>query len=94
MKKTIVKKSYKVKTLKKKTAKFALPKATAKFGKVVWKVKTKDKKKVLSLSKNKIKVKKGAKKGTYKIKLKATVAKTKNYNAANSKVVTVKVTVK
>ena len=67
---------------------------TAKFGKAKWKVTTADKKKALTLKNGKVQVKKGAKKGTYTIKLKAKVAKTKNYKAAASRVVTVKVTVK
>lgn len=92
--KTSVKKTLKVAKLKKKAATVALPKVTAKFGKATWKVAAKDKKKVLTLKSGKIQVKKGAKKGTYTIKLKASVAKTKNYKAASTKVVTVKVTVK
>jgi len=92
--KTSVKKTYKKKTLKKKAKTFALPKVTTKYGTAKWKVTTKDKKKVLSLSGKKIKVKKGAKKGTYTIKVKATVAKTAKYKAASTKVVTVKVKVK
>ena len=42
----------------------------------------------------KVKVKKGAKKGTYTIKLQATVKKTANYKAAKTKTVKVKVIVK
>ncbi|MBR3327666.1 MAG: hypothetical protein IKG22_10135 [Atopobiaceae bacterium] len=41
-----------------------------------------------------IQVKKGAKAGTYTIKLKASVAKMKNYKATSTKVVTVKITVR
>ena len=41
-----------------------------------------------------MKVKKGAKAGTYTIKLKANVKGTKNYKALKNKVVTVKVKVK
>ena len=92
--KASVKKSLKASALKKKAASVSLPKATAEFGSAKWKVAAKDKKKVLSLSAGKVKVKKGAKRGTYTIKLKASVAKTANYGAASSKVVTVKVTVK
>ena len=92
--KTIAKKVLEAKTLKKKAITVALPKVSAKFGKAQWKVVAKDKKKVLSLSGSKIKVKKGAKKGAYTIKLKASVAKTKYYKAAATKVVTVKVAVK
>ena len=77
----------------KKAATVALPKA--KFGKVAWKVSKKDAKKVLSLTKSgKVKVRKGAKKGAYTIKLKASVAGTANYKALKNKAVTVKVTVK
>ena len=78
----------------KKANAIVLPAVKTKFGKAVWKVTSKDKKKVLSLSGSKVKVKKGAKKGTYTIKLKASVSKTKNYKAASSKVVTVKIKVK
>ena len=92
--KTGVNKALTVKSLKSKAAAVALPKVTTKFGKPKWKVTAKDKKNVLSLSGSKIMVKKGAKKGTYAIKLKASVAKTKNYKAASTKAVTVKVTVK
>jgi len=72
----------------------ALPKVTTKFGTTKWKVTAKDKKGVLSLKSGKVQVKKGAKKGTYTMKLKATVSKTANYKAASTKVVTVKVRVK
>lgn len=58
------------------------------------KVAAADKKKALSLSGTKVKMKKGTKKGTYIMKLKAQVAKTKNYGAAATKVVTVKVVIK
>jgi hypothetical protein len=92
--KTKIKKTFKKKALKKKAKTFKLPKVTTKHGTAKWKVTKKDKKKVLSLSGKKIKVKKGAKKGKYTIKLKATVAETKDYKAASTKVVTVKVTVK
>lgn len=92
--KTGVKKTLKYSSVKKAATYIALPKVTAKFGKAKWKVASKDKKKVLSLSGSKVKVKKGAKKGTYTIKLKAQVAKTRNYGAAVTKVVTVKVVVK
>ena len=92
--KTSVKKTYKASKLKKKAKTFALPKVTTTFGTAKWKVTSKDKKKVLSLSGSKIKVKKGAKKKTYTIKLKASVGKTANYAAASTKTVTVKVKVK
>lgn len=91
--KTKVSKTLKAKSLKKKAATVALPKA--KFGKVAWKVSKNNAKKVLSLTKaGKVKVKKGAKKGTYTIKLKANVKGTANYKAVKNKLVTVKVKVK
>lgn len=91
--KTSVKKTVKLKKLEKKAQTVALPKVKATFGKATWKVAAKDKKKVLSLKNGKVMVKRGAKKGTYKIKLKASVRGTANYKAASTKVVTVKVTV-
>ena len=91
--KTTVKKSIKAAAAKKKAQTVALPKVTTGFGKATWKVVTKDKKKALSLKSGKVVVKKGAKKGTYTIKLKATVSGTANYGAAATKVVTVKVVV-
>ena len=92
--KTAVKKTVKAAAVGKKAQKVALPKVTAKFGKASWKVTAKDKKGVLSLKSGKVVVKKGAKRGTYIIKLKATVAGTKNYKAVTTKTVTVKVVVK
>lgn len=92
-KSTSVKKSVKLADLKKKAKTIALPKVTTKFGKAKWKVTAKDKKKVLNLKNGKVQVKRGTKAGTYTMKLKASVAKTQNYKAASTKVVTVKVTV-
>ena len=92
--KTSVAKSYTVKSLAKKAATITLPKVTTKFGTAKWTVTGKDKNKVLSLSGSSVKVKKGAKKGTYTIKLRADVTATKNYKKASTKVVIVKVTVK
>ncbi len=89
-----VKKMLKAKKLAKKAQTFSLPKATVKFGKAKWKVAAKDPKRALTLLGNKVKVKKGAKKGVYTLKLVAFVAKNGNYKAAKSKTVTVKVTVK
>ena len=89
-----MKKTVKLAAAKKAAQKVALPKVTAKFGTAKWKVAAKDKKKVLALKGGKVVVKKGAMKGTYVIKLKATVAATKNYKAAQTKVVTVRVVVK
>jgi hypothetical protein len=64
---------------------------TAKVAKVV----TADKKGVLSVKDGKIVVKKGAKKGTYTIKVKTKkIAATKNYKGVKAKAVTVKVAVK
>ena len=86
-------KACKAKSLKKEAATIALPKA--KFGKVTWKVSQNKTKKVLTCTKSgKVKVKKGAKAGTYIIKLKANVKGTSNYKALRNKVVTVTVTVK
>ena len=93
-KKLSVPKTLKVKDLKKKAATIALPKVTTKYGTAKWVVSKKDAKNVLSLKGSKVVVKKGAKKGNYVLKLKAQVAKSANYNAATSKVVTVKVSVK
>lgn len=92
--KASVKKTFKATKLKKKSAKVTLPKVSARFGTAKWKVTAKDKKGVLSLKGKKIVVKKGAKKGTYRIKLKASVAGTKNYKGASTKVVKVTVRVK
>lgn len=88
-----VSKSFKVKKLKKKAATFKLPTAKATFGQVKWSVAKKDAKKVLKLKSGKVTVKKGAKKGKYTIKLKASVAGTANYAGA-SKTITVTVNVK
>ena len=93
-KKTSVSASFTVAQLKSKAQTVALPGVTAKFGTAKWKVTAKDAKGVLSLKSGKVQVKKGAKAGAYTIKLKASVAATKNYKAASTKVVTVKVTVK
>ena len=88
-----VTKTLKAKSLKKKVATIALPKP--KFGKATWKVSKNTAKKVLSLTKaGKVQVAKGAKAGTYVIKLKANVKGTANYKVLKNKVVTVKVTVK
>ena len=92
--KTSVSATKTVKSLKKSAAKISLPKVATKFGTAMWSVKAKDKKGVLSLKNGKIQVKKGAKKGTYTIKIKASVKATSNYKAATTKVVTVKVRVK
>ena len=92
--KTSVSKTLKASSLKKKAGTVALPKATATYGTAKWKVVTADAKKALTLKGGKVLVKKGAKKGTYTVKLKANVAKTKNYNAASSKTVTVTMRVK
>ena len=92
--KTSVKKTIKKSKLAKKAQTVALPKVKTTYGKAKWSVAKKDKKKVLTLSGSKVKVKKKAKPGEYTIRVKATVKGTANYNAATSKVVTVKVTVK
>ena len=77
----------------KKTTLKAITVKNNKGGKVTYKVAKKDKKKVLKLKKNKIVVKKGAKKGTYTIKVKVSAKANKKYNAF-SKTVTIKVKVK
>ena len=83
----------------KKAKKFALPELLADFGDETaqWKI-TKGNKKsraVLKLKGAMIQVKKKAAKGTYTIKLQASVAATDNYAAATlAKPVTVKVRVK
>ena len=92
--KTKVKKAIKAKSLQKKAKTVALPKVTTSFGTAKWKVAKKDGKKVLTLKAGKVKVKKGAKAGTYTIKLRAVVIGTTNYASAKTKVVTVRVTVK
>ena len=94
VKSTRVNKELSASTLKSKALTVALPKVTAAFGEAAWEVTTKDAKGVLSLKNGKVLVKKGAKAGTYTMKLKASVAKTQNYKAASTKVVTVMVTVK
>ena len=72
---------------------FKVTKNTSK-GKVTYK-KTKGNKKITVAKNGKVTVKKGLKKGkTYTIKVKATSAATANYNAATSKVITVKIKVK
>ena len=93
--------SLKKSKLKKKTQKISRAKAiviTGAQGKVTYKllsVKKKSYKKYFSVNKKsgKITVKKGLKKGTYKLKIKVTAAGTNNYNRAE-KSVTVKVKVK
>ncbi len=92
-KKTSISKTYKAANLK-KAAKIALPKVTTTYGKAKWTIAKKDAKKTLTLKGSKVIVKKGAKKGTYVLKLKAVVAESTKYQAATSKTVTVKVKVK
>ena len=92
--KNAVKKTVRHATLRKKAQVMALPKVTAKFGKPIWTVAAKDKKGVLVLKAGKVVVKKGAKAGTYAVKLKAKVAGTKNYASAASPTLVVKVIVK
>ena len=92
-KKTAVKKKLAASTLAGTAKKVALPKVTTSFGVAKWIVVKADAKHALSLSRNKIAVRAGAKAGTYTMKLKAKVAKTKNYKAASTKIVTVKITV-
>jgi len=92
--KTKVTKTLKAKKLKKKAQTIKLPKVKTTFGKAKWTVVQKDKKKALKLKGGKVVVKKGTRKGTYTIKLKAKVKATKNWKAASTKTVTVKVKVK
>lgn len=92
-KSTSVRKTLRLADLRKRAQTVSLPAVTARFGKARWVVVAKDKKGVLRLKDGKVQVKKGAKAGTYTVKLKANVAQTKNYKAASAKVVTVKVTV-
>jgi hypothetical protein len=88
-----LKKTYKVKALKKKAQKFTAVKL-ATDGKVTYKVTKKDAKKVLSFKKGKVTVKKGAKKGKYAMKVKVSAKAGKNYNVFKAKTYTIKVTVK
>ncbi|MBQ3292269.1 MAG: hypothetical protein IJH43_07830 [Mogibacterium sp.] len=85
----------KKKTIKKKTLKYAAKKAftvSKAQGTVTYK-KTKGNKKITVAKNGKITVKKGLKKGTYKIKVKVTAAGNDNY-LAGSKTVTVTIKVK
>ena len=92
--KASVKKTVKAKTLNKKAKNISLPMASSASGQCRWVLVSKDKKKTLKLAGNKIRVKKKAKKGTYKIKVRAIADGTINYPAASSRTVTVKVVVK
>ena len=92
--KTSLSTSVKAKSLKKAAKKVKLPKVKTRFGTAVWTVKSKDRKGVLSLSNGKLKVKKGAKKGTYTVKLVAKVKATPSFKSAKTKALTVKVRVK
>lgn len=93
VKSTRVCETVKLAELKKEARTVDLPEVTTRFGKATWRETAKDKKGVLSLKNGKVQVKRGAKAGVYTIKLKASVAKTKNYTAASTKTVTVTVTV-
>lgn len=59
-----------------------------------WVVAKKDRSKVLKLKGSKVVVSKGAKKGTFTLKLKAKVVKSDNYRAATSKTVAVRVRIR
>ena len=92
--KTSITRNMKAKKLAKQAATIALPTVKTTFGKAKWSVYKANKKGVLTLKGTNIKVKKGAKAGTYTIKVRAAVEKTDNYKGAKTKVVTVTVTVK
>lgn len=94
VKKTKLKKTLAKKHVAKKARSIVLPGVTSKFGKARWKVVVADKRKALSLRGGKVIVRKGAGKGAYTIKVRAEVPKGKTYEAARTKVVAVKVTVK
>ena len=91
-------KTYKLATVKKAKKAFSIGASVTSKGKLSYKISkyvTSKAKNYLSINKStgKITVKKGTPKGTYKIKVKITAAKTTNYKAA-SKTVTIKVVVK
>ena len=89
--KSKITKTFKVSIVKKKAQSISLgQKAKTSLS---YKVSKKDPKKVLSLKKGKVIVKKKAKKGTYTIKIKVTAKATKKYKKA-TKTVTVKVKIK
>ena len=90
-------KTLKAATVKKKAQSFSIGASVTSKGKLTYKISkygNKAAKKYLSISKaGKVVVKKGTPKGTYKITVKVSAAKTTNYKAA-SKTVTIKVVVK
>lgn len=85
-------KAYNAKALKKKAASFSPFKLTT-DGKVAYGVVKKDAKKVLTFKAGKLSVKKGAKAGTYKVKVKVSAKAGKNYKALSAKTYTVTVKV-
>ena len=92
--KTSVTKKLKAKALKKRAITISLPSVSTNYGDAVWSVVKRDKKKKLTLSGNKVLVKKKTKVGTYTIKLQANVPESQNYTSAKTNVVKVKVSVK
>lgn len=89
------KKTYKVKKLKKKAQSYKAITVTGAKGKLTYTAKPvgKKAKKALKFKNGKITVKKGTKKGTYKMKVTVKAAATKNYNVASA-VKTIKIVVK
>ena len=91
--KVVKKKTIKASVLKKKSFKFTAIKLTT-DGKKTFKVVKADKKKCLKFKAGKVTVKKGTKKGTYTIKVKASAKAGKNYKKFKAKTYTIKVKVK
>jgi len=86
-------KSFKAKKLRSKAASFRALKLTT-DGKVSWKVVKRDPRKVLSLKAGKVTVKKGAKVGSYSMKVRVSAKAGANYKALKAKAYTIKVKVK
>lgn len=93
LKVSTVKKTVKYKTVKKKAVNMSKVAVKGAKTKYTYKKVSGSKKLTISKSTGKIKVKKGTKKGTYKIKVKVTAQKSANYRAA-VKTTTIKVRVK
>ena len=86
-------KTVKVAMLKKKAQSFKIGASVNSKGKITYSKVSGDKKLTVNKTTGAITIKKGSSKGTYKAKIKISVAKKENYKAA-TKTVTVKVTVK
>lgn len=86
-------KKYKATALKKKAKSFQAIKLTT-DGKATWKVTKNSNKKVVSFKAGKVTVKKGAAKGKYTLKVKASAKAGTNYKALAAKAYTITVTVK